>query len=188
MDGLLFEKHLTADEIEAGIEHVLASPRNKGTVELIVVRPGVGKRQVLEVGEFDLERGLIGDNWLKRGSKRTPDGSAHPDMQVNVMNYRFAELVAGERNRVPLAGDQLFVDLYLGPDSVQPGTRLRAGTVVLEVTSLPHLGCKKFVERFGLDAMKYANSEFGRSKNLRGLNARVVEAGNCRSGDLIERI
>jgi hypothetical protein len=188
MDGLLFEKHFTGDEIEARIEHVLASPRDKGTIELIVARTAIGERMVLEAGEFDVERGLIGDNWFDRGSKRTPDGSAHPEMQVNIMNYRFAELIAGHRNRVPLAGDQLYVDLFLGAENVPPGTRIRAGTAVLEVTELPHLGCKKFVERFGVEAMKYANSEFGRSKNLRGVNAKVVSSGVCRPGEVIELI
>jgi hypothetical protein len=136
MDGMLFEKHLTTGEIEAGIDHVLRSPADEGRVEMIVVRPAVGERRETEEGELDVERGLVGDNWFDRGSKRTGDGSAHPEMQLNIMNYRFAALIAGPRDRVPLAGDQLFVDLDLSAANLPPGTRLSAGTAVIEVTSI----------------------------------------------------
>ncbi|HUF47626.1 MAG TPA: hypothetical protein VMM93_07385 [Vicinamibacterales bacterium] len=59
------------------------------------------------------EVGLVGDMWHVRPSSRSADGRAHPDMQINVMNGRVVELLAGDRARWPLAGDQLFVDLDL---------------------------------------------------------------------------
>jgi len=185
MDGILFDRHLTTAEIEAGMPHVLSSPLNNGTLEMIVARPAIGKRKVLEAGELSVAEGLTGDNWAARGSRRTVDGSAHPEMQINIMNYRFAELIAGHRDRVPLAGDQLFVDLDLSEANIPPGTGLEIGTALLEITTIPHLGCKKFVERFGLAAMKYANSEYGRKNNLRGVNARVIRSGNFRTGDAV---
>lgn len=185
MDGVLFEKHLTAMEIENSIHHVLASPKDAGLLELIVRRPKDNKREVVESGTLDIEHGLVGDNWLTRGSSRTTDGMGHPEMQLNVMNYRFAELIAGHRDRVSLAGDQLFVDLDLSGDNLPVGTRLSIGDAVIEVTAIPHLGCKKFVERFGLDAMKFANSEFGRKHNLRGINAKVVVSGDIKTGNII---
>src|SRR5687767_12054151 len=113
MDGTLFNKHLTTAEIEAGIAHVLASPNNSGTLALIVRRPAVNTREVIETAELDTDHGLVGDNWLTRGSLRTDNGLGHPEMQLNVMNARFAELVAGGREHMQLAGDQLFVDLDL---------------------------------------------------------------------------
>lgn len=188
MDGKLFDMHLTTAEIEAGMARVLASPAAEGTLEIIVRRPKVNKREVIDSGLLDLEQGLTGDNWLTRGSSRTDNGLGHPEMQLNVMNVRFAELIAGSRERVPLAGDQLFVDLDLSKDNLPPGTRLAIGDAVIEVTSIPHLGCKKFVERFGLDAMKFANSDFGRRHNLRGINAKVVVPGPIAVGDTIQPI
>jgi hypothetical protein len=185
MDGTLFPKHFTLAEIEAGIEDVLLSPKSNGVLELIVRRPAVNEREVLESGYLDVETGLVGDNWLTRGSSRTDNGLGHPEMQLNVMNYRFALLIAGDRSRVPLAGDQLFVDLDLSEANVPPGTRFEIGNAVIEVTSIPHLGCKKFVERFGLEAMKFANSEFGREHHLRGINARVIFSGEVAVGDEI---
>ncbi len=185
MEGTPFSTHLTNAEILAGIDHVLASPKDDGILEMIVRRPAVNKREVVENGFLDGGQGLIGDNWLIRGSSRTDDGRGHPEMQLNVMNYRFAELIAGRRGRVPFAGDQLFVDLDLGRENLPPGTRISIGDAVIEVTPVPHLGCKKFVERFGLEAMKFANSDFGRLHNLRGINAKVVRSGAVSVGQLI---
>lgn len=185
MNGTLFEKHLSAAEIEVGLEHVLAAPKDYGRLELIVRRPAVNKREVVETGVLDTENGLIGDNWLTRGSSRTTNGMGHPEMQLNLMNYRYALLIADSRDRVPLAGDQLFVDLDLSEDNVPPGTRISIGEAIIEVTTIPHLGCKKFVERFGVDAMTIANSDFGRLHHLRGINARGIVCGSITAGDLL---
>lgn len=185
MMNVLFEKHPTTDELVSGIEAVLASPKDNGVLELIVARPAIGKRVELATAELDTAQGLVGDNWLTRGSKRTTDGSGHPEMQLNIMNTRFARAVAGSPERMKLAGDELFIDLDLSRDNLPPGTRLAVGTAILEITAIPHLGCKKFVERFGIDAMKYANSDFGRKHNLRGVNAKVIMSGEITVGDAV---
>jgi len=164
------------------------SPRETGMLELIVRRPRIGDREVVVEAELDVARGLVGDNWHERGSSRTEDGSAHPEMQINIMNSRVVDLVATTRERWPLAGDQFFVDLDLSESNVPAGTRLSFGTAILEVTAQPHTGCAKFVQRFGLDAMKFVNSPLGRQLRLRGINARVVQAGTVRAGDLIHKI
>jgi hypothetical protein len=181
-------RHLTPDELEAGLDEIRLSPKNNGVLEMIVCRPGVERRRVLEEGSLDVAEGLAGDNWKDRGSSRTPDGSSHPDSQINIMNSRAVALVAGPRERWPLAGDQLYVDLDLSGENLPPGTRLAIGSAVLEVTPPPHTGCKKFVARFGLDAMKFVNSTVGRSLNLRGVNAKVVQSGTVRPGDIITKI
>ncbi len=182
-NGILFDKHLMFSEIEAGIEHVLASPNDGGSIELIVRRPKVNGREVVELAELDIEKGLIGDNWLTRGSSRTNNGLGHPEMQLNLVNSRMAELVAGSRERMKLAGDQLFVELDLSGTNLPPGTRIAIGTAIIEVTAIPHLGCKKFIDRFGSDAMKFVNSGLGRKNNLRGINAKVVLSGKIGTGD-----
>ena len=188
MDTLLFDRHLTTQELADGIDHVLLSPKDAGSLELIVARPSVGKRKVLAEAVLDESEGLVGDSWLKRGSGWRGSKPADPVCQINVMNYRFALLVAGTRDRVPLAGDQLFVDLDLGPANLPPGARIKVGSAIIEVSAPPHLGCKKFVERFGIDAMKFANSEFGRSHNLRGVNARVISGGPIVTGDIVNKL
>lgn len=179
------DNYKTTEELEAGLDEVLQSPVDGGAVELIVCRPANGEREVLTVGELDASEGLLGDNWRTRGSRHTADGTAHPEMQLNLMNARVVDLVAGTRERWPLAGDQLFVDLDLSPQNVPPGTRLAVGDAVIEVTAVPHKGCKKFVARFGIDAMRFVNSERGRALQLRGINAKVVQSGVVRAGDVV---
>ncbi len=176
-------RHLTTVELEAGLAEVRRSPQDEGVLELVVARPGVGEREVLEAGELSLGEGLVGDNWGSRRSSRTANGSPHPDMQLNVMNARVVALLAQTKSRWPLAGDQLFVDLDLSAENVPPGTRLAIGAAVIELTDQPHTGCGKFVERFGVDAMKFVNSTLGRRLQLRGVNAKVVQPGRIQVGD-----
>lgn len=175
-------------ELEAGLEEILRAPKDEGVVELIVRRPAVNEREVLETCELDLTEGLVGDSWKMRTSSRTPDGTPHPETQLNIMNVRVIALVAPERERWPLAGDQLYLDMDLSEENLPPGTRLSLGSAIIEVTPLPHTGCQKFVSRFGLDAMKFVNSPTGRRLHLRGINARVVQPGTIRVRDAVKKI
>ena len=181
-------KRLRKEELEAGLPEIQESPKNGGRLEMIVRRPRTDQRETLEEGFLDLAEGLVGDNWRSKGSPMTKDGSAHPEMQLNIMNARVTSLVAGTRERWPLAGDQLYLDLDLSGANLPPGTRLQLGEAVIEVTPPPHTGCKKFVARFGLDAMKFVNSRQGRKLNLRGINAKVLEPGAIRVGDVARKI
>ena len=179
--------HLTREPLEAGLETIRLSPRDRGVLKMIVRRPRVGERETLREGQLDLVEGLLGDSWIRRGSSRSPDGGPHPDMQLNVMNARAVALIAREEGRWALAGDQLYVDLDLSRDNLPPGARLAIGDAVIEVSALPHTGCGKFVERFGVDAMKFVNGTIGRQLNLRGINARVVQPGTIRVGDTVTK-
>lgn len=176
-------KHLSRARLEAGLDQILASPRDHGVVVLLVRRPAVGVRDLPAEATLDSACGLVGDNWLDRGSRSTPDGSADPHRQVTVMNARVAELVAGGTDRMPLAGDQIYVDLDISVDNLPAGSLLTVGDAVLEVSEPPHLGCAKFVERFGADAMRFVNSRVGRQLRLRGMNTRVLQSGVVRPGD-----
>jgi hypothetical protein len=180
--------HLTAEELQAGLDHIRCSPKDEGVLDLIVRRPTVNERELLEQAELDLLQGLVGDTWNRRRSKSTPDGSPNIEMQITVINSRAAALVAREKNRWQLAGDQLYIDLDLSAENLPAGTRMALGSAVIEVTAPPHLGCQKFVARFGLEAMKFVNSPLGRELRLRGIHARVVQAGQICTGDLARKI
>ena len=107
-------------------------------------------------------------------------------MQLTLMSSRVIALVSQEKDRWHLAGDQFFVDMDLSRENVPAGTKLTFGTAVIEVTAEPHTGCGKFVERFGADAMKFVNSR--KDLNLRGVNAKVVQAGVVRVGDTAKKL
>jgi hypothetical protein len=185
IDGM---KHLTMEELEAGVGDIRLAPKDEGVLQLIVRRPDVGVREILDEAQLDATVGLVGDTWRLRKSQRTADGSPHPDMQLNIMNSRVAALLAVEKSRWPLAGDQLYVDLDLSTANLPAGTQLAMGTAVVQVTDQPHTGCNKFVSRFGVDAMTFVNSPLGRELCLRGINAKVVRPGTIRAGDVVRKI
>lgn len=180
-------EYLSVEELEAGIDHVRSAPADGGALVLISTRPADGERELLEWGEIDLDRGLVGDNWSVRPSSATPDNSPDPEAQLTVMNARAAALCSGSTELEAWAptGDQLYVDLDLSARNLPPGARLEIGDAVIEVTAKPHLGCGKFVRRFGVDALKVFNSDLGRAERLRGLNARVVRGGRVTRGDAV---
>lgn len=181
-------KHLTQTELEAGLESIQQAPKREGKLEMIVRRPQVDARESLEVGELDRNDGLVGDNWKTRGSSRSEAGGPHPDMQLNLMNARAIALLARERARWALAGDQLYIDLDLSEANAPPGTRLALGSAIIEITAQPHTGCKKFASRFGVEAVQFVNSPRGRELRLRGANAKIIQPGTIRVGDAVKKI
>jgi hypothetical protein len=183
-----FTTYLDAAALEAGLDHILESPKDVGTVELIVRRPGVDEREELDEGELDLAVGLVGDDWSSRETITTPDGSPNPETQVTIMNARVIGLVAQDRSRWQLAGDQFYVDLDLSAENLPPGTRLRLGSAVVEVSEVPHRGCAKFSGRFGADALRFVNTGAGRTHSFRGINTSVVVPGSVRRGDQIQKL
>ena len=180
--------YVETNEIQNALDELGVSPQDSGTVEMIVRRPNHGEREVLQEAKLSTETGLDGDNWLTRGSKNTEDGSAHPGMQIAIMNSRVIQAIAQDKSRWSLAGDQLFLDFDLSAENLPVGQQIAIGSVILEVSEMPHNGCGKFTERFGSAATHFVNSKEGRANRRRGVNARVVQAGTIRIGDTISKV
>ena len=175
-------RHVGADELAAGEPHVLGAPSAAGRVEMIVRRPSPGAREVVESAELVEGAGVVGDDYLVRGSRETADGGPHPEAQVTLMSARAVDLVSGgDRGRWALAGDQLLVELDLSRSNLPTGSRLAVGGAVVEVTAKPHRGCAKFRDRFGVYAARWVNSSD--EHRHRGINAAVVHGGSVRVGD-----
>ena len=181
-------KHLSMTELEAGLGIIRQSPSDQGVLKMIVRRPKVDERELVNEAELNLEDGLVGDTWKARGSKATPDGSANIHAQITLMNMRAIALLAQDEARWSLAGDQLFVDFDLSETNLPAGTRIAIGSAILEVSAVPHTGCAKFSARFGVDALKFVNSPVGKPLRLRGVNAQVVQAGLIQVGDVVRKI
>ena len=172
-------------DFTAATEAVLASPCCEAAVSLIVRRPARDQREVLTEARLDPGEGLVGDDWLARGSKLTPDGSADPLSQLTIINTRVLEAIEPDRSRWPLSGGQLYAELDLSSANLPVGARLRVGEALVEVTERPHTGCAKYAARFGLDALRWISTPTGRAARMRGAYVRVLEGGTVRLGDSI---
>lgn len=174
------EATLTFEDLEAGWRKTEKSPQDLGAVEMIVRRPKPEEREEMESATFTAEAGLAGDDWLRR--------SANPDAQITMMNSRLIHLLAGDKSRWALSGDQLFVDLDISQDNLPAGARLRIGEVVMEVSPLPHTGCTKFARRFGGAARKWVMTDEGQQARRRGVYTKVIVDGEIRVGDRIQKL
>lgn len=181
-------RHLTLAELQAQLPDILASPRDRGVVQGIVIRPGAGERRDVDSSEISLAGGVHGDHWAKGCWKSTEAGLPHPDVQICMMNARCIAAIAQERDNWPPAGDNLFIDMDLTPDNMPTGQQLAIGSAIIEITGTPHTGCSDFIARYGRDACLFVNTGEGKRLRLRGIYARVVRDGKVSVGDRVSKV
>ena len=174
------EAFLSLDSLERAFAEAGPSPRDRGVLATIVRRGPDGRRESLSRVHVTPDEGLPGDSWGRRANRSA-------ETQITVMEDAVASRLAGGQDRA-LFGDNLFVHLDLSASNLPPGSRLRIGGAVLEVTPKPHNGCKKFVARFGEDALRFISSPERRPRNLRGIHVRVIDAGELFTGAVVEVI
>lgn len=181
-------KQLPISELELGVDEIKASPKDNGILEMIVRRPETETREIIDSGEINLDNGLEGDNWKPRGSSSMPDGSADPEAQITLMSTRVIQLLSGDKENWQWAGDQLYIDMDLSIDNLPPGSRIQIGSAILEISAKPHTGCKKFSGRFGIEALEFISTPLGKALRMRGVNAKVVQAGQIKVGDVVKKL
>jgi len=172
-DGARFR---SLDELERGLGDLPEAPRDSGELALVVARrEGGGLRETPGRTRLAQETGVPGDAW---GRYRKRD----PEAQLTVIQMDVALLIANGQP-VTLFGDNLFLSLDLSQGNLPIGSRVRVGGAVLEVTPMPHNGCKKFRARFGPEALEFVSKPELRHRNLRGIYMRVIEDGDVACGD-----
>jgi MOSC domain-containing protein YiiM len=177
-------RQLSMAELERGLADVLASPRDVGRVETIVVRPGPNERRILESAVLTPGRGIEGDRWADEQAERSESGN-----QVSLMNARILRQIAAEEEAICLAGDNLILDFDLSEDFLPAGSRMAIGAnVVIEITETSHTGCSKFAARYGNEARAFINNERGRELHLRGRYARILSGGTIAVGDDVYKL
>ncbi|MGD2103068.1 MAG: MOSC domain-containing protein [Acidimicrobiia bacterium] len=177
--------HRSTAELEGLLDGILAAPKDNGPIEMIVRRPGENEREMVNAAELTTELGLVGDDWVNRVDD---NGEPHRAAQLTLMNARAADAVAVTRERWPLAGDQIYVDMDISVANLPPGSRIKLGEATVEISEVPHTGCDKFAGRFGKEALRFANVGPGRDNRIRGVNAFVVEDGSFVVGDKITKL
>jgi MOSC domain-containing protein YiiM len=177
--------HRTIEELESHLDEILAAPKDAGPIEMIARRPAENQREVVESAELTKDGGLVGDSWIDRVDE---NGDPYLAAQLTLMNSRAADAVAVTRERWPLAGDQIYVDMDISKENLPPGSRIQIGDAVVEISEVPHTGCDKFAGRFGKEALRFANVGVGRDNRFRGVNAFVVEPGSFQVGDKITKL
>lgn len=155
---------------------------------MLVRRPADLEREVVSAAVLDTDSGLVGDNWLGRAEAAAGDGEVSKHAQLTLMNARAAGAVANDRDRWPLCGDQVYVDMDISMSNLPAGSRLQIGTAVIEISAAPHTGCAKFSSRFGSEALRFVNTGEGKTNRLRGVNATVIENGQVSVGDRVKKL
>lgn len=174
--------HLTLDQLNSRLDEVQRSPADNGSVEMLVIRPQEDERWTPRTVDVSFDLGVHGDRWA------TSKYRDQPDIQVAIINSRLLDLVSGGRDRWSLAGDNIVADLDISHANLVAGQKLEAGSAVLEITEAPHTGCKKFSSRFGADALRFVNLGAGKDLRLRGIYARVIQAGSISVGDRLSKL
>jgi hypothetical protein len=167
----------TFEELERLLKGLTAAPKDKGTVTMLMARREGGRRELLKSARLEIDGGMPGDAWGRNPKRKMV-------AQLATMQTDVAELIANGQP-IELSGDNLYLVLDLSNENLPAGTRVRMGSVLLEVTPMPHNGCKKFRARFGEGAHHFVNVSELRHRNLRGMYFRVVEAGEIRVGDAV---
>jgi len=176
---------LTFQELDRRWQSVPAAPRIRGRVAQVCLRPAVDQRTFPEVLQLCPDRGAIGDRWERRTWMYLSDGRPDPRVQVALMNQRMLEFLQSLTGSRHHPGDTLIVDLDLTEDHIPPGTQLLVGSALIEISDVVNDGCTKFARHYGDDVFAWMRDPSRKALRLRGTFARVVRAGQVRSGDLI---
>ncbi|MGY3438752.1 MULTISPECIES: MOSC domain-containing protein [unclassified Marinovum] len=178
---------VTTQELDAALEHIRAAPKDGAVIDQLVFRPAVGARAYPDHLDMTVAGGIAGERWLTAPWLKLPDGTPDPRIQVSILSKRVMDLCWRDRDGTPHPGDPIVVDMDLGHDNLPVGTRLQAGTAILEVSDKRNSGCAKWQEWYGRDSLHWINTGPNRDLRLRGILCRIVQDGRVSVGDRLTK-
>lgn len=187
MRGVWDMTHVTMAECDAALDHILAAPK-EAEIELLNFRAGFGERDFRDHLDLTVEGGIVGERWGKMPWLKLPDGSGDPRIQVSILQRRVLDLCWRDRENVVHPGDTMIADMDLGEANLPVGTRLQAGTAVLEVSSKFNDACAKWKVRYGRESFDWINRPENVQHRLRGVLCKIVQDGVVRKGDWLRKV
>jgi hypothetical protein len=179
--------HVTTAECEAALSHILDAS-SEAAVEVLCHRADDGERDFREFLNLSVATGIEDERWMKRPWLTLEDGSPDPRIQVSILQKRVLDLCWRDRDNVVFPGDTMIVDMDLSHKNLPVGTRLQAGTAVLEVSDKFNDACAKWKVRHGRESYDWINQPEHIEYRLRGVLCKIVQDGTVRLGDVLQKI
>lgn len=179
--------HATMAECDAALDHILAAP-NEAAIEVLCRRPDFSERDFRDTLELRVATGIENERWTKNPWLLLEDGSADPRIQVSILQKRVLDLCWRDRENVIYPGDTMIADMNLGEANLPIGTRLQAGTAVLEVSDKFNDACAKWKVRHGRESFDWINRPDNIQHRLRGVLCKIVQDGSVRKGDMLRKL
>jgi hypothetical protein len=176
----------SADDLRAGMPHVLAAPKSDAPITMLCFRSDFGMREFPEHLTMTRAGGIPGERWLNHPWLKLPDGSPDPRIQVSILPLRVLDLVWRDRVGTVHPGDTIVADLDMTQANLPAGTLLQAGTAVLRVSDEPNDGCVKWKARYGAAAMDWIVAPEHAGLRLRGVLCSIEQDGVVAGADRIK--
>jgi hypothetical protein len=186
--GRLTPNHATTAECEAALDHIQAAPNSSATIEQLCFRPDYGLRTFPTSLEMTVDHGITGERWTKKPWLTLPSGEPDPRIQVSILSQRVMDLCWRNQPNSVHPGDPIVVDMNLSAANLPVGTRLSAGSAILEVSDKFNTACIKWRDRYGNDSLRWINQRKNRDLRLRGILCKIVKDGTVKVGDQLIKL
>ncbi len=178
----------TSAQLRAIMTHVCDAPKDNAPISMLCRRPGFGQREFVNELTMTVAHGIPGERWTTSPWMKLEDGSPDPRIQVSILPLRVMESVWLDRDTQPHPGDPIIADLDCSYSNLPVGSRLKAGTAVLEVSDVFNDACVKWKARYGAAAKDWITDREHVHLRLRGLLCSIVQDGVVTLSDRLTKL
>jgi hypothetical protein len=178
----------TTAQLRAAMPHVLQAPKDDAPINMLCKRPGFGQRVFVDELQMSVANGIPGERWQTAPWMQLDNGSPDPRIQVSILPLRVMEAVWLDRDSQPHPGDPIIADIDCSYGNLPVGSRLQAGTAILEVSDVFNDACIKWKTRYGSPAKDWITDRENVHLRLRGLLCKIVQDGTVTTDDRLKKI